>query len=83
MDWMEALRMIKKILFGMLVFNVHDDEDLNDLGRMFDIHPVCLLCTKPCKKHYGWWSFQMPPQEYCEDFEENPNEVIEIKEVKS
>jgi len=34
------------------------------------IHPVCFLCKKPCKKPYAFWSFQMPPNIFCEEFEE-------------
>ena len=36
-----------------------------------NIHPVCFLCRKKCKQPYSFWSFQMPPETFCEDFEED------------
>ena len=48
-------------------------DELDAVARELNTHPVCLLCSKPCKKHYSFWSFQMPPQEFCGDFEENPD----------
>ena len=35
-----------------------------------NVHPVCLICKRRCKKPYSFWSFQMPPQEFCDKFEE-------------
>ena len=45
-------------------------DDLNDFARKYNIHPVCLLCKHSCKSQYSFWSFQMPPDIFCEDFEE-------------
>ncbi len=47
-----------------------DPKKLNEMAMELDIHPVCILCTYTCKQPYSWWSFQMPPQEYCSRFEE-------------
>jgi len=43
------------------------EEVLAQAAKM-NVHPVCLLCKRPCKKHYSFWSFQMPPEEYCDRF---------------
>ena len=43
---------------------------LNSIGLQVNIHPVCLICKKECKRPYAFWSFQMPPQEFCDEFEE-------------
>ena len=45
-------------------------EDLLEVAFEKNIHPVCLLCKKPCKQEYSFWSFQMPPDMFCENFEE-------------
>jgi len=50
-----------------------DIDKIDEIARNSDIHPVCLTCKKKltCKNRgrYSWWSWQMPPQEYCEDYE--------------
>ena len=33
------------------------------------IHPVCQSCKKPCKQPWSFWSGQLPPWEYCEQYE--------------
>ena len=45
---------------------------IDEVGAQEDVHPVCLMCKKSCKRPYSFWSFQMPPQEFCDDFEEDP-----------
>ena len=40
------------------------------------IHPVCLMCREKCKKKYSFWSFQMPPEEFCDRFKER---VVELE----
>ena len=47
-----------------------DAEEHNAISVRENIHPVCLLCKKSCKQPYSFWSFQMPPEIFCEDFEE-------------
>lgn len=45
-----------------------------------NIHPVCLLCKHECKQPYEFWSFQMPPTEFCSLFEEK-EQAVENEEV--
>jgi len=33
------------------------------------IHPVCRGCKKPCKQPWSFWDPQLPPWEYCEQYE--------------
>jgi len=40
------------------------------------IHPVCYLCRRDCKKPYSFWSFQMPPEIFCDKF--SPTHTIEV-----
>jgi len=42
---------------------------INKKARRLGINPVCYLCKKKCKQPYTFWSFQMPPHEYCDKFE--------------
>ena len=41
-----------------------------------NIHPVCLLCANDCKQLYEFWSFQMPPTEFCNRFKEKSREEL-------
>jgi hypothetical protein len=38
---------------------------------MNKIHSVCQFCEHECKHAWTFWDWQMPPEEYCEDFESN------------
>ncbi len=42
---------------------------INEAAEERNIHPVCAMCVHDCKKPYSWWSFQMPPWMFCEDWE--------------
>jgi len=51
---------------------------LNKKGKEKNIHPVCLICKKECKKPYSFWSFQMPPDVFCDEFEEDKGDKEEL-----
>ena len=46
-------------------------ERMRDYCILHNIHEVCLTCRKACVQPYTRWSGCMPPDEYCEDFEEH------------
>jgi len=41
---------------------------IDELAKRNNVHPVCILCAKQCKKKYSFWSFQMPPSMFCDEF---------------
>ena len=47
---------------------MNEAELLNEIGLTKNIHPVCLLCNRQCKQPYSFWSFQMPPNIFCDEF---------------
>jgi len=49
---------------------MQDWESLLERAYKEDIHPVCMMCSRKCKKGYSFWSGQMPPQEFCDWFKE-------------
>jgi len=51
---------------------------LNEVAAQEDTHPVCLLCEKDCKRPYSFWSFQMPPWAFCEEFKEKEGAISEV-----
>jgi len=55
-----------------------NEEELDKEAYEQNIHPVCLLCKHECKQLYEFWSFQMPPTEFCPLFE--PKEKLEEAE---
>jgi len=44
-------------------------------------HPVCSCCKKSCKQPFSFWSWQLPPQEFCGDFEPNIEPLFKVDEV--
>lgn len=33
------------------------------------VHEVCYLCAKPCKTRWTYWSWQIPPEIYCDKYD--------------
>ncbi len=42
---------------------------INEAAKEQNVHPVCAMCRNSCKLPYSWWSFQMPPDVFCENWE--------------
>jgi len=53
---------------GKKKFKSWEEEDR--YAREHNIHIVCLRCRRKCKQPYSFWSDQMPPDVFCEEFEE-------------
>lgn len=46
-------------------------EDIREFCIEKDIHEVCIYCLCDCKEIYSYWSGQMPPDMFCDVFQES------------
>jgi len=84
------IRVLVELQDRMLEMGIIDSEEYNEDKRFYIlqlerikrlkervlllIHEVCRICKNDCKQPYSWWSWQMPPQEYCSKFIEKKRE---------
>ena len=50
---------------------VENKDELVVYARSRDVHPLCVICKRRCKKPYEEWNFDKDPEEFCKKFSYN------------